>query len=190
MNPEQLKELGPLAGLAGVWVGETGNDTAPGPDRDRMETPFRERIRFVPGGLINNHEQNLQSMRYRVTVWRLDGSGMFHEELGYMLWDPDNKQILRAFSIPRGMSVLAGGDAEADARSFTVKAEAGSDVFGIVSNPFLDREFKTVRFSSTYRLIDDKTFEYEQDTEIQMKDKPDLFHHVDRNRLTRIAGPH
>ena len=85
---------------------------------------------------------------------------------------------------------VGGGDAEADARSFTVKAEAGSDVFGIVSNPFLDREFKTVRFSSTYRLIDDKTFEYEQDTEIQMKDKPDLFHHVDRNRLTRIAGPH
>lgn len=187
---EILKNLGPLAALAGVWEGEKGDDVAPSDDRGTELNKFRERMTFVPFGPADNHEQRLFGLRYTTTAWRLGEPDPFHEELGYWLWDAAEKQVMRCFLVPRGITVLAGGTVEPDATSFSLSAEVGSSVFGICSNPFLDREFKTVKydFKISITTASDGTQEltYSEDSQLQMPGKKALFHHIDKNKLKQV----
>jgi len=36
-------------------------------------------------------------------------------------------------------------------------------------------------------LQDDQSFSYEEDTQLQIKGRKDLFHHIDKNTLKRTA---
>ncbi len=182
-----LNELGPLAGLAGVWEGDKGDDTAPSDDRGTEKNPYRERVTFAPIPPVQNHEQTLYGLRYSTTAWRVGDQDPFHEELGYWLWDPKAKQVLRCFLVPRGVAVIAGGTAEPDAKSFALSADVGSETYGICSNKFLDKEFKTVRYELKVTVHDAKTFSYEEDTQLQIKGQPDIFHHRDKNTLKRVS---
>ncbi len=187
MTDEIIKNLGPLAPLAGIWEGDKGDDTAPSKDRGTETNTFRERITFEPMGPVNNHEQVLYGLRYTTTAWPSGASDPFHEEVGYWLWDAKAKQVLRCFIVPRGITVLAGGTVEPDAKSFELSADAGSETYGICSNPFLDKEFKTVRYELKVTIHDDQSFSYEEDTQLQIKGRTDLFHHIDKNTLKRTA---
>lgn len=188
MDYPVAKKLGPLAGLAGVWEGDKGEDLAPSSTRSVMTTPFRERMRFEPMGLIDNHRQQLYGLRYSTVVWRIGDQAPFHEETGYWLWDAQDKQVMRCFLVPRGISVIAGGAVQPNARSFRLAAVLGSRTYGICSNPFLDKEFQTVRFEMKVTLIDAGHFSYEQDTQMKMRARSSIFHHRDRNTLTRVAS--
>ncbi len=179
-------ELGPLAALVGTWEGAKGADVAPSDDRRPQSTPFRERMTFVPTGQVDNHEQTLFGLRYATTAWRIGADEPFHEELGYWLWDAGNRQVMRCFLVPRGVTVLAGGTAAADARSFELAAELGSETYGICSNRFLDEEFRTVRYDLKVAVQGDGSFSYEEDTQIQIKGQDSIFHHTDANTLGRI----
>lgn len=109
MTDEIIKNLGPLAPLAGVWEGEKGDDKAPDDDRGVATNKFRERITFEPMGPVNNHEQALYGLRYATTAWRVGAPNPFHEELGYWLWDAKAKQVLRCFIVSRGVTSSLGG---------------------------------------------------------------------------------
>ena len=186
MDTEMLNKLGPLAPLAGCWQGAEGIDVAPGRD-GAVETAYREQITFEPMGPVENGPQTLYGLRYRMVAWPLDADDPFHEESGYWLWDGDAKQVMRCFMVPRGVTILAGGSASAENRTLTMTAEAGSGTFGVLSNPFLDRAFKTVRYELTMELADDE-FSYAEDTQLQIAGCDEIFHHTDRNRLQRIAA--
>jgi hypothetical protein len=187
MTDDIIQNLGPLAPLAGIWEGEKGDDTAPSDDRGTETNKFRERMTFDPFGPVNNHEQTLYGLRYSTTAWRLGEDNPFHEELGYWLWDANVKQVLRCFIVPRGVTVIAGGTVEPGAKSFQLSADVGSETYGICSNKFLDKEFKTVHFELQITLHDDGSFSYEEDTQLQIKGQERLFHHIDKNTL-RKAG--
>lgn len=180
------KNLGPLATLAGTWEGDLGTDVAPGEDRGVMETAFRERIVFEPIGEVTNHEQVLYGLRYATVVWPTGEADAFHDEVGYWLWDAANRQVMRTFTVPRGYTVLAGGAAETDSNSFELVADVGSETYGICSSSFLESEFRTVRFECRVIIHDPDCFSYTQDAQIQMPNQAALFHHLDRNRLTRV----
>jgi hypothetical protein len=183
---DDLANLGPLAVLAGTWEGKPGTDIAPA-DEDRRTTAtsrYREHSTFEPTGLVDNHDQCLYGLRYLTLVWRVDEPNPFHQEVGYWLWDAKAKQVMRCFIIPRGVSVLAGGSAEPDARQFELAAELGSPIFGICSNPYLDREFKTLRFAMTLTVHGPDSFSYEEDTVLAIPGQP-IFHHTDANTLQR-----
>jgi hypothetical protein len=182
------KNLGPLAALAGTWEGDRGTDVAPGEDRGTMETAFRERMVFEPIGQVTNHEQVLYGLRYATVVWPKGEADPFHDEVGYWLWDATNCQVMRTFTVPRGYTVLAGGVADGNSKSFELAADVGSETYGICSNRFLKEEFRTVRFECRVVIHDTDCFSYEQDAQIQIPNQPDLFHHRDRNRLTRIPS--
>ena len=150
---DDAQGLGPLAGLIGTWEGDKGHDEAP--DDNPKETEinvYRERMTFAPTGLVENHTQRLYGLRYATTAWRIGADEPFHEELGYWLWDEADGQVLRCFMVPRGVTVIAGGPASADATSFTLHAEVGSETYGICSNRFLDREFKTIAYELTFSV--------------------------------------
>lgn len=185
MDKEFLGKLGPLAALAGVWEGAKGRDVAPSAERGVMETPYRERMVFDPCGPVENHEQVLHVLRYSTTAWRVGEDDPFHEELGYWLWDADSGLVMRSFMVPRGMTILAGGPAQPDATHFELTAEAGSPTFGICSNPFLDREFKTVRYELEVSVAGG-TLSYAEDVQMRMRGREDLFHHRDANSLAKV----
>ena len=187
MTDEIIKNLGPLAALAGVWEGDKGDDTAPSDNRGTETNKFRERMTFEPLGPVNNHQQMLYGLRYATTAWRLGEDNPFHEEVGYWLWDAQAKQVFRCFIVPRGVAVIAGGTVEPNARSFELAADAGSETYGICSNQFLDKEFKTVRFELKVTIHDDQSFSYEEDTQLKIQGQKDLFHHIDKNILKRTA---
>jgi len=186
MSNDLLKYLGPLASLAGVWEGDKGADVAPAGDRSTERNAFRERLTFEPFGPVNNHEQQLYGLRYSTVAWRLGEEAPFHEETGYWLWDASAKQVLRCFIVPRGVTVLAGGTVEPDATTFDISADAGSDTYGICSNKFLDREFKTVRYELSITVHDHESFSYREDTQLKMKGQPNIFHHTDANTVKRV----
>lgn len=183
---EELKHYGPLSHLIGLWEGDKGDDIAPSDDRGTENNKYREQMEFNPMGVVNNHEQALYGLRYRTTAWRVGEADPFHEELGYWLWDANEKQVMRCFMIPRGVTIIAGATVEAHATSFILLAKLGSPTYGICSNLFLDREFKTVSYTLKLQVPDPKTLVYEEDSEIQIKGKPTTFHHTDKNKLTKI----
>lgn len=180
------EELGPLAALVGTWEGDKGDDIAPGDDRAPTNSKFRERLSFEPTGQVDNHEQTLYGLRYRTTAWRLGADAPFHEELGYWMWDRANQTVMRCFVIPRGITVLAGGTAKPDARSFDLKSELGSQKFGICSAPFLDENFQTTGYELHVEIPDDETFSYRETTFLQMKGHSNVFRHTDENSLKRV----
>lgn len=179
--------LGPLAHLAGTWEGNCGIDIAPGPELGIMETNFREKMILEPIDDVSNHQQRLTGLRYSTTVWPEGEQMPFHEEVGYWLWDAENCQVMRSFTVPRGYTVLAGGAAEPTALQFRIRADVGSETYGICSNRFLATEFRTVHFECHMEIHDADTFSYKEDTQLQIPSQPDLFHHRDQNRLHRTG---
>lgn len=186
MTAMLLEQLGPLAGLAGVWEGSKGDDIAPSDDRGTETNKYRERITFTPFGPVNNHEQTLYGLKYSTVAFRLGEADSFHEEIGYWLWDELDSEVIRCFMVPRGITVIAGGKVKADAKSFKLSAERGSPTHGILSSTFLEREFKTVRYDLDITIHDSRTFSYDEDTQILIKGRSDVFHHRDRNTLMRV----
>ncbi|MGD9852375.1 MAG: heme-binding beta-barrel domain-containing protein [Nitrospirales bacterium] len=179
-----LDHLGPLASLAGTWEGNQGIDMAPA-KAGAHETHFRERVKFEPLGPVVNGSQVLYGLRYSTVAWPLIQEHPFHEEVGYWLWDAERRQVMRCFMVPRGVLVNAGGTAEPDAKEFHLTAELGSSVYGILSNPHLDQTAKTVRYECTITFHESWKFRYTEDTQLQIAGRPEVFHHTDRNIMTR-----
>ena len=181
-----LPHLGPLAVLVGIWEGKEGVDIAPAKE-GLKETHFRERMTFEPIGPVVNGPQTLYGLRYSTVAWPLIQEQPFHEEVGYWLWDAERKQVMRCFIVPRGVVVNAGGISEPDAKELRMTAEAGSGVYGILSNPFLEEAMKTVWYELTVIIHDPWKFSYKEDTQLQISGRPDVFHHTDENILKRSS---
>jgi len=186
MNGEMLKNFGHLKTLEGIWEGVTGDDTAPGDDRGTAKNKYREKTVFESTGVTKNHEQSLYGLRYHTQAFRIGAADPFHDEAGYWYWDPAARQVFKSITIPRGQVILAGGNAEPDAKHFKLYAELGSPTFGICSNPFLDKEFQTVGFTLDMKFNEDGSFSYDQNTVIQIKGQPNRFDHRDKNTLHKM----
>ena len=120
-------EWGPLAGLVGEWEGEGGLDTAYSHSQEKvLGTPYLEKVSLKPFGPVDNGNQHLWGLDYKTAMWRGDEQNPFHTEVGYWLWDAATGEVLRGFVVPRGITVLAGGMAKADATTFTLRRGAGS----------------------------------------------------------------
>jgi hypothetical protein len=191
-EPEQpdldtLRNLGPLAALAGVWEGQ-GLDTHPVADGSLKEA-YRERMVFEAIDLQTNGPQLLYGLRYHAHINKLDEVLTFHDQVGYWLWEPATRTLLQTLAIPRGQVAMATGTAEPDARCFTVKATLGSPTAGIVSAPFLHENFRTLSYTFTLSLEAPGLLHYQQDTVLQIYGRTEPFHHTDSNTLKRVAAP-
>jgi hypothetical protein len=144
---------------------------------------------FEPIDPQPNGPQLLYGLRYHVHVNKLDEPLTFHDQVGYWLWEPATGALLQTIAIPRGQVALAAGRARATARRFTVRSRLGSPTAGIVSAPFLHRNFKTVSYAITLSFGRGGTLRYRQDTVLQISGRRARFRHVDENVLRRVAGP-
>lgn len=185
-----IENYGPLAFFIGEWSSGDdwkGENRAPDPDRKVENTKFRQEMSFIPIGDVENHEQLLYVLKYSTTAWEEGDDDSFHEEVGYFIWDSENKQVMKSFIVPRGISVNAGGTAEVDAKKLEFEAVLGSETYGLCSNQFLNDEFKTIRYSIELNKIDKNTFSYNEDSEIKIKNQTDIFHHTEHNIMTRVS---
>ncbi|OOF82817.1 FABP family protein [Rodentibacter ratti] len=181
-----LANLGPLTGMAGIWEGKRGLDINPkaeGAEKD----PYIERIELQPIDAQTNGPQLFYGLRYHTRIVQPNEVETFHDQVGYWLWEPATGNILFTLSIPRGQTLMAAGNAPANAKEFTVKAVRGSLTNGIISNPFIEQNFTTESYTIKVKINDDGTWSYEQDTVMIIPNYDEPFHHTDRNRLTKIA---
>jgi len=84
---------------------------------------------------------------------------------------------------------LASGHVDADAKQFELTATLGSLAYGILSNVFLDRAFRTTHYRIVVNVEDQHSWSYEQETLLELPGQTTPFSHTDRNRLHRIAAP-
>ena len=78
----------------------------------------------------------------------------------------------------------------ADATTFTLHAERGQTAYGICSNPFLEHAFTTLSFRVTVTVNADGTWEYDEDTVLQVLDRDEPFHHTDRHAAAQGRRAH
>lgn len=180
-------EWGPLAGMIGEWEGEGGLDTAYSHSQGKvLGTPYREKVSMKPFGPVDNGRQHLYGLDYKTSMWRESEDNPFHTEVGYWLWDAATGEVLRGFVVPRGITILAGGTAAADAKSFTMKAALGGSQYSIAENQYLTANASTISYEVTITL-GDGNWGYEECTTLQMKEMPEPFAHTDRNTLRRAG---
>ena len=187
-DPDTLANLGPLAAIAGIWEGRKGSDDHPVAEGIETER-YLERYELQPIDPQTNGPQLFYGLRYHVHIVKPGETETFHDQVGYWLWEPATRTVYQTLAIPRAQVAMASGKARPGARRFTVRAERGSTVNGICSNPFLEHAFRTLEWSITISAPRRGTFSYEQKTLLQIPGRTRPFRHTDRNTLRRIAPP-
>lgn len=189
MSDEGAIDYGPLTNLIGTWQGDKGMDIAPEPDGIE-ENPFFETITFDAGGDVENAlSQKLALVRYHQVVSRKSTGLVFHDQVGYWMWDPREGVVMQSLAIPRGVCVLAGGrfDASKDAAVETrlsVAAKSGDRDWGVIESPFMRDNARTLGFRHDLTLAGD-SLQYFEVTTLQIYGRE--FEHTDTNELHRLV---
>ena len=188
IDPDTLRNLGPLTGLAGVWQGQAGLDIKPKREGARQQA-FVERMELQPIDPQANGPQLFYGLRYHTHIVKPGRTNTYHDQIGYWLWEPATGTVIQTLAIPRGQVAMAAGTARADAREFELVARQGDAAYGICSNPFLDYAFKTVEYRIKVAVHPDGTWSYDEDTVLLIRGQPEPFHHRDRNTLVKVGEP-
>ena len=189
MSAEDAVDYGPLAGLIGTWKGDKGMDVSPEPDGTE-ENPYYETIEFEAAGDVTNAEsQTLAIVRYHQVVTRKSNDQVFHDEVGYWLWDAANQVVAHSLAIPRGVTLVAGGsyscDPKGDPKAGRVELEvraADGEEWGISQSPFMRDKARTLEFRHRVTVAGD-TLSYHETTVLEIYGR--RFDHTDANELTR-----
>ncbi|HWM82708.1 MAG TPA: FABP family protein [Pseudolabrys sp.] len=187
------QKLGPLTPLVGEWEGDFGVDLSyRNKDDETIETGYFEKAWFRPIPIVENGQQTMEGLNYQMTAWRHGEEAMdpFHDEVGYLLWDKANGQVIRCFAVPRGLAILAGGDAGPRDKALTFKAEPGSKSYGLSQNRHLLERATATAFASTFTFNDDGTLSYTSDLILKLAATGSEMHHTDRNTLHRTKRIH
>lgn len=187
MANEETADYGPLKHLFGTWKGDKGIDKAPEPDGEEVN-PYYETIVFEKAGDVDNAEiQTLAIVRYHLYVRKKSNDEVFHDQVGYWLWDKENQTIMHSLAIPRAVSILAGGEFDAskandDEVIFNVAAKAGGE-WGVLQSPFMKDKAKTVEFSQRL-IVNTNKLVYSETTVLEIYGR--TYNHTDANVLERV----
>ncbi len=180
-------DYGPLAGLIGAWRGDKGMDVSPEPDGEER-SPFYETLVFEAAGDVDNAEtQELAIVRYHQNVKRKSNDEVFHDQVGYWLWDSASSTVMQTITIPRAVSLVAGGRFDAAAGEagrvvLEVESGHGSDDWCIAQSPFMRDNARTVGFRHRVTIEGDR-LSYFETTSLEIYGR--AFEHTDENELTR-----
>jgi hypothetical protein len=135
---------------------------------------------------VDNGSQHLYGLDYKTAMWKGDDENPFHTEVGYWLWDAATGEVLRGFVVPRGITVLSGGTATADAGSFVLKAAVGDPQYAISEGKYLTANASSVSYEATITIGTDE-WSYDETTMLRMNEFPELLPHTDHNTLRRVG---
>ena len=177
-------EYGPLAQLVGEWSGDKGMDVSPDPDGEER-SPYYETLNIEAAGTVDNAEtQTLAVLRYHQVVRRKSNDEVFHDEVGYWMWDASDNTVMHSLAIPRGVVVLAGG--KATKGDTTLNVDTTSDErWGVTQSPFMTDNAKTESYSQKV-TVDGDTLRYMQTMVLSIYGK--TFDHTDASTLKKSAS--
>jgi len=186
MNTTDENLYGPLQGLIGIWKGDKGLDIAPEPDGTE-DNPYFETITCSAIGDVTNAEsQTLAVLHYRQIVQRKSNDEIFHDQTGYWMWDARAGLVMYSLTIPRAVSVLAGGrypgTNPSEELQLEVAAREQDPDWQIIQSPFM-RDNATTREFSLQITLRNNTLSYFQTTLLDIYGK--TFKHTDENQLSR-----
>lgn len=187
------RKLGPLTPLVGEWEGNVGVDSSyHNKDDETSDTGYFEKAWFKPIPTHENGDQSLEGVTYQMTAWRHGEEAMipFHDEVGYIMYDKINGQVMRTFAVPRGLAILAGGDAGPWDTELTFNATPGEGGYGLSQNLHLLERAETKSLKSVFTFNDDGTFSYTSDLVLKLKATGTEMHHTDRNTLHLVKRYH
>lgn len=180
-------ELGPLQILIGVWQGQSGQDSSPEPDGTETNI-FRERLEFNPVRPFSNaEEQRMLAVQYHQVIYRIKDNKQIHDQSGYYSWDEASQTLIHSFTIPRGVSVIAGGSCEVDHKNrhrFKVSASVGDAEWPISQAPFMAKKARTLSYTQTMKVAGSE-LNYEQTMLLDIYGRE--FEHTDANTLIRVG---
>jgi hypothetical protein len=189
VDPDTLKNLGPLTGMAGIWEGQRSMDIPPKPLDAPEPQVFVEHIELQPIDPQTNGPQLFYGLRYHTRIVKPEEIETYHDQVGYWLWEPATGNLIQTLAIPRGQTALAFGNAAKDATSFELVATRGATTNGICSNPFIEYAFQTMELRIRVTINPNGTWAYNEDTTMIVRGQSEPFHHTDRNILTKIGEP-
>ncbi len=187
------QRLGPLTPLVGEWEGDVGVDLSYHNDDDVTgETGYFEQAWFKPIPRQENGQQRLEGLNYGMTAWRHGEEAMipFHDEIGFLLWDPADGQVMRNVVFGRGIAILAGSSAKPGDSTLHFDAMPGEPCYGILQNKYLLRRAELKGFQSTFTLNDDGTLTYTSDLHLKLAATGTEMHHTDTNTLRLVKRFH
>jgi len=187
LDDNTLANLGPLTGMAGIWKGKKGMDVKPEADGPARQE-YVEHYELQPIDPQTNGPQVLYGLRYHTHIVKPGEVEMYHDQVGYWLWEPATGSVIQTLAIPRGQIAMAVGKAAADAKTFELAAVRGSTVNGICSNPFLESNFTTADWRIKVTINGDGTWSYDQTTVLMIRGTQ-KFDHTDRNTLHKVGEP-
>lgn len=195
MPAERLgsRKLGPLTPLVGEWEGDGGVDLSyHNKDDETAETTYFEKASFKPIPIQENGRQELWGLKYSMTAWRHGEEAMdpFHDEIGFLLWDKANGEVMRTVVFGRGIAIQAGSSAKLGDKVLTFDAKVGAPHYGILQNKYLLERAEIRDFKSTFTINDNGTFSYTSDLLLKLAATGGEMHHTDRNTLHRVKRYH
>jgi hypothetical protein len=188
VDPDTLRNLGPLRPLAGIWRGTKGVDVNPKADGPETQA-YVDHYELQPIDPQTNGPQLFYGLRYHQHIVKPSEIETYHDQIGYWLWEPATGTVIQTLAIPRGQIAMASGKAAPDARVFEIEAKRGDAHDGILSNPFLDDAFRTDNWRVKVIVDDDGGWRYEQVTTLTIRGADKPFLHTDASTLTKIGEP-
>ncbi len=186
--------LGPLTPLVGEWEGNIGVDLSYHNDDDITEkTSYFEKAWFKPIPTQNNGKQFLEGLKYSSVAWRHGEEAMnpFHDEIGYLLWDKANGQVIRTVVFGRGIAIQAGATAGPRDKKIHFKATPGDPAYGILQNKYLLERAELISFESVFQFNDDGTLTHSSDLVLKLAALGGMeMHHTDINTLHLVKRYH
>ncbi|WP_222431997.1 FABP family protein [Leekyejoonella antrihumi] len=179
--------------LVGEWEGDVGVDLSyHNKDDDTTETGYFEQAVFSPIPTQENGRQSMEGLHYKMTAWRHGEEAMdpFHDEVGYLLWDKANGQVMRNVVFGRGIAILAGSDAGLRDTELHFDATPGEAAYGILQNKYLLERAELKGFTSVFTFNADGTFTHHSDIVLKLAATGEEMHHTDRNTLARVKRYH
>ena len=188
------QKLGPLTPLVGEWEGNVGIDLSHhNKDDVTTKTSYFEKAWFKPIPIQENGQQTLEGLTYKDTAWRHGEEGMdpFHDEIGFLLWDKKNEQVLRTVVFGRGIAIQAGATAKARDKVIHFKAMPGDPSYGILQNKYLMERAQLMSFTSVFKFNADGTFTHSSDIVMKLAALGGKeMHHTDVNTLHLVKRYH
>jgi hypothetical protein len=187
------QKLGPLTPLVGEWEGDVGVDLSyHNQDDETSQTTYFEKAVFKPIPIQENGRQVLWGLSYGMTAWRHGEEAMdpFHDEIGFLLWDKANGQVMRNVVFGRGIAILAGSDAQVGDRVLHFNATPGDPSYGILQNHYLMERAEIKKFTSSFTFNADGTISYVSDLLLRLAATGEEMHHTDENTLRLVKRYH
>lgn len=188
------QRLGPLTPLVGEWEGNVGVDLSYHNDDDVTEkTSYFEKCIFKPIPRQENGVQKLDGLFYKSTAWRHGEEAMepFHDEVGFLLWDKVNGQVIRSVVFGRGIAIQAGATAKPRDKEIHFRAMPGDPCYGILQNKYLKEKAELMSFESVFKFNDDGTFTHSSDIVLKLAAMGGTsMHHTDINTLHKVKNYH